>query len=115
MPIAGFDPSDTRGFTLVEAIVVAAILAILSAVAIPSYTNYVRSQKREVARGIAQSGAAAANIYFRRTGNPPPDSASLNLFLSDPARYTVAIQGNFIVVTDVSNPADTLIAAVKYQ
>ena len=108
-----------RGFTIVEALVVAVIMGILSAVAIPMYSKYMRSQKLEAAKSIAQAGAAAANIFYRRTGADPTDVASLKLFLSDPARYTIQITtintDHFIDVTDVSNPSDPLLARVKYR
>lgn len=40
----------TKGFTLVEVMIVVAIVAILSAVAYPSYTEYVRRGQRAEAR-----------------------------------------------------------------
>jgi prepilin-type N-terminal cleavage/methylation domain-containing protein len=108
-------PPRQHGFTLVEALVVAVIIGVLAAVAIPSYSNYVQNQKKAMALGIAQSGATAANIYYRRTGTPPPDSASLKLFLSEPARYKVQVAGDSIFVTDVSDASNPLKAAVKYK
>lgn len=97
------------------------IIGILAAVAIPTYTGYVRNQKRAAAEGIARSGAAAANIYWRRFLTDPPDPASLKLFLSDPNRYTVKIDtiddARYIEVTDVSSPSptDTIKAMVKFR
>lgn len=99
---------------MVEALVVAVIIGILSAVVIMMYTDYLGNQKQAMAKGIAQSGAAAANMYWRRTGLVP-DSAALKLFLSAPERYTVTIRNMSVVVSDVSDPENLLAARVKYK
>lgn len=42
----------SRGFTLIELMIVVAIVAILAAVAYPSYTNYVIRSNRSAAQGF---------------------------------------------------------------
>ena len=99
---------DGKGFVLIEVLVVAVIMAALAAVAIPVYTGYMQTQRMEMAKNLAQSTAAAANIYTRRTGAPPacthatvPSCVTLlNVFLSDPARYQIDIAGRTVTVTD---------------
>lgn len=51
----------TRGFTLLELVVVAAIIAILAAAAIPSFTNLVHKSRR------AEAYAALRGIYQLQT------------------------------------------------
>jgi type II secretory pathway pseudopilin PulG len=97
------------GFVLVEVIVVAVIVGIISAVAIPVYLGMIKTQRRQVTQNIAQSAAVSANIYYRRYGFnptcgilPPTCSTVLGIFLPDPNKYEVSVQGNYVVVVDVS-------------
>ena len=53
---------STRGFTLIEVMVVVAIIGILAAIAYPSYAEYVRrSQRAEVLRVMTE-----ANQFMKR-------------------------------------------------
>jgi prepilin-type N-terminal cleavage/methylation domain-containing protein len=96
-----------RGFVLAEALVVAVIVAILAAVAIPVYTGYVTSQKQSVVTNLAQTASMAAGIYVRRTGASPATAADLKLFY-DATKYTITVDGGArtITVTDLSDPTN---------
>lgn len=53
-----------KGFTLIEVLVVAVIVAILAAVAIPAYNSYIQSSKENVARNTAGTVAAILAAYY---------------------------------------------------
>jgi prepilin-type N-terminal cleavage/methylation domain-containing protein len=91
-----------RGFTLVEAVVVVVIIAVLAVVGVPVYVNYVNNTRQAAVEDLAQTGAASANAYFRKTGSHP-DSAALELFLSDPERFAVTVDADerTVSVTDI--------------
>ncbi len=55
-----------RGFTLVELIIVVAIVAILAAVALPGYQSQVAETKRSEAQVALQSIAIALETYYRK-------------------------------------------------
>ena len=102
--------TNQKAFTMVEAIVVAAIVAILAAVAIPMYMGFIHDQQQTTVDNLAETAAAAANAYFRRTGVDPPEgdvipnTQPLNLYFNA-ANYRISIAGaaNSVTVTDLKH------------
>jgi type IV pilus assembly protein PilE len=58
----------TRGFTLLELMVVVAIIAILAAVALPSYQGYIEQARQATLRSAAQSMAVRQALYRAEEG-----------------------------------------------
>jgi type IV pilus assembly protein PilE len=56
--------SRARGFTLIELVITMLIAATLAAIAIPSYSNYVRKSRRVEARSALLDMASLEERYF---------------------------------------------------
>lgn len=61
-------PHGRRGFTLVELMVVVSIVAILSAVAVPAYINYVNRSKQSDAAGNLMTARLEMEEFFSDNG-----------------------------------------------
>jgi len=92
-----------KGFTLIELMIVVAIIAILAAIAIPAYQNYlIRAQVSEGAV-LADGLKTPLSEYFSNQGDFPNTLASIGLpanAASVSGKYVsqVSLSGNGIIV-----------------
>ena len=84
------DMKKQTGFTLVELMITVVILAILAAIAIPSYTQYVERAECEDGKALI-TGAANFMERYRAQNGGTYTNASLNGFGSSSEKFGVAI------------------------
>jgi len=78
-----------KGFTLIELMIVVAIIGILAAVAIPAYSNYIKRAKVADALNLLSGLKTPATEYFNDKGTLPAITAMKDI--KTKGKYTTAI------------------------
>ena len=98
-----------QGFTLIELMIVVAIVGILAAVALPAYQDYTARAQMSEAMTLASGAKAAVTEYYGDKGKWPTanESAGLATATGIKGKYVtqVAATGGTIVATIGTNAA----------
>jgi type IV pilus assembly protein PilA len=105
--------SVQKGFTLIELMIVVAIIGILAAVAIPAYQDYVARAQMSEALSLADGLKTNVNTVFAQAGTCPANTAA-----SEGIAIDTDIKGTYVLKvttggTVVTGGGCTIVATMK--
>lgn len=109
---------NQRGFTLIEVMIVVAVIAILAAVAFPSYQKHVAKAKRNAAQAVMQTIVSRqeqhmlnARSYFPAGGGDNSSASQISAALG--VTIPAEVQANYTITVTSDNVGTPPVHSVK--
>jgi type IV pilus assembly protein PilA len=80
-----------QGFTLIELMIVVAIIGILAAIAIPAYQDYTIRAKVTEALNVAAAGKTALSEHYLAQGTMPADPTTAGIDTTATTQYVASL------------------------
>ena len=102
-----------KGFTLIELMIVIAIIGFLSAIALPSYQNYVTQARRGEAVSLLLEMMQQQERFFIEQFTYTLDLSQLGYTVTDPSLGSVASENDFYLATAAVCAGETIRSCVE--
>ncbi|MHC8605410.1 pilin [Arenicellales bacterium IMCC58067] len=96
---------DQAGFTLIELMIVVAIIGILAAIAIPQYQSYVARSQVSEAMQLAGSAKTAIAEYYQAEAAWPTSNAKAGVAETISGTYTASVVISNTTADDTTTPS----------
>ena len=104
-----------QGFTLIELMIVVAIIGILAAIAIPAYQDYTVRAKLSEAIGALAAAKTSVSEYYISVGEMPPLPADSGVSPDAVADGSVVAGLTYTRVSTSTSPIEADLAATNLQ
>lgn len=101
--------SIQKGFTLIELMIVVAIIGILAAVALPAYQDYTKRSHVSEGMTLASGAKTALTEYYSSKGEWPTDNAAAGIATA------ASIKGNAVRSVTVATSTITVLFNTKVE